>query len=286
MFALYALRFVVFLFSWLPFWMLYRLADFIFFLLLYIIRYRYDVIYKNLQRSFPNKNENELRLIIKGAYRNLSDLVVEGIKGFSMSKSALQRRYRFINPSITDELKAANRSGILSGGHFTNWEWGVLSWNIWLAPQSVGIYMPVRNKHVETYLNHKRGQWGLTLAPTYETRQAIEANLHQSCLYVLLGDQSPNNTRKVHWVDFMNQTTAWNHGIDTLARTYDFPVYFMDVRRVKRGYYEIEVLPLCLTPTLLEAGEITKRYVAAVEKCVEAKPQDWLWSHKRWKLNT
>jgi Kdo2-lipid IVA lauroyltransferase/acyltransferase len=284
MVALYALRFVVFLFAWLPFWVLYRLADFFYFVLFYLIRYRYKVIEDNLRHSFPEKNEKELRLIIKGVYRNLSDLAVEGIKGLSMSKKALQRRYKFINPEITNALKEANRSGILSGGHFTNWEWGVLSWNIWLAPQSVGIYMPVRNKYVESYLNQKRGQWGLVLAPTYETRQAIECNAHQSCLFVLLGDQSPNNTRKVHWVDFLTQRTAWNHGIDTLARTYDFPVYFMDVRRVRRGYYEIEVLPLCLSPKSLEAGEITKLYVAAVEKSVQRKPEDWLWSHKRWKL--
>lgn len=57
----------------------------------------------------------------------------------------------------------------------------------------------------------------------------------------------------------------------------------MDYQRIKRGYYTAQLSVLSENPAALEKGEITKKYFAKLEEIIRKKPEDWLWTHKRWK---
>jgi KDO2-lipid IV(A) lauroyltransferase len=52
---------------------------------------------------------------------------------------------------------------------------------------------------------------------------------------------------------------------------------------VKRGYYKAEFELLTTEPKNFERGQLTKLYVRYLEKCIEKKPANYLWSHRRWK---
>ena len=58
---------------------------------------------------------------------------------------------------------------------------------------------------------------------------------------------------------------------------------FVDIQRVKRGYYELTLEEITDDPTVLEPGEITQRYANMLEKAILKNPQNWLWTHRRWK---
>jgi len=62
------------------------------------------------------------------------------------------------------------------------------------------------------------------------------------------------------------------------------PIFYVALRRVRRGYYEAEMRPLWDGRELTDPGELTERYARASEAEVLASPADWLWSYRRWRL--
>jgi KDO2-lipid IV(A) lauroyltransferase len=173
--------------------------------------------------------------------------------------------------------------GILTGAHYNNWEWGVLSWSLWFQPQVVGIYKPLTNKYLEAWLNKKRSNFGMYLAATYETRKALEAHEGKQSLFVLMGDQSPSNMKTTHWLPFLGRDTAWLHGVGTLAVAHTMPIFYLETQRIKRGYYQSTVHELCLNPSVYSPEQISKLYADFVAQIILKNPSPWLWSHKRWK---
>ena len=266
-----------------PFFMLYLVSDGLYFLLRQLLGYRRKVVESNLKRVFPEKDKVEIDALVSSFYRNLCDILLEGIKGLSMSADDFRKRYRFSGTETAEAFHAQGRSTILTGAHITNWEWMVISVNLWFKAQLVGIYKPISNPYVETYLNRKRAKFGLQLVSPKETRAALSADPHQAKMFILLADQSPSNLKSAHWLPFFGIDTAWLHGIDSIARDYDYPVFYYNIERVRRGYYEIKLESLCLEPYKTQPQDITKMYIAHISKELQQQPSNWLWSHKRWK---
>ena len=266
-----------------PFWLMYLISDGLYFLLRHLIGYRRKVVKANLEKVFPEKNEQEINLLISQFYHNLCDILLEGIKGLSMSESDFRKRYVFSNTEIADKYHRDGKNTILTGAHITNWEWMVISVNLWFDAQLVGIYKPISNPFVEAYLNKKRAKFGLQLASPKETRAALSKDSSHSKMFILLADQSPSNLESAHWLPFFGQETAWLHGVDSIARAYDYPVFYYNISRIKRGYYTITLEPICIEPVKTHPQEITKMYIQHISNELVKQPSNWLWSHKRWK---
>jgi KDO2-lipid IV(A) lauroyltransferase len=101
----------------------------------------------------------------------------------------------------------------------------------------------------------------------------------------MAADQSPRNKEKAIWVDFLGRDTAFLHGPEKYAMQYNYPVFYADIKQVKRGYYTLYLSILADDPASLSEGEITKRFAAKLESIILEDPGNWLWSHKRWKLS-
>ncbi|MFZ4543305.1 MAG: lysophospholipid acyltransferase family protein [Saprospiraceae bacterium] len=271
------------LFRWVPFFCLYLLADLLFFLLKDIIKYRKKVIKANLSSSFPEKNAAEIDAIANLSYRNLCDITIESIKGLTLAKSSIQKRYKILNPEILDVHFNEGKSIILAGAHYCNWEWGVRSWSLWFKHQVMGIYKPLSNKTVEGYMNARREDLGMKLVGPKETRASLALANNTPCIFVLFGDQSPHNTSTCHWVNFLHHDTPWLQGVGEIAFQNDFPVYYLETTRVRRGYYESTLITIVQSPLDYSPQQISALYAHQVEENIRLKPEDWLWSHKRWK---
>jgi Kdo2-lipid IVA lauroyltransferase/acyltransferase len=276
-------RFVTFLFSLMPFRLMYWLSDFTAFMLRKVFKYRYKVIYENLKNSFPNKTEEEIKHIVKGAYSNLADITLEGIKCFSMSESTICKRYVFTNPSVLNDSDRAGGNSIVMAAHYGNWEWGTVGFPLFIKKCVVGFYKPLSNKYIDAYGRKSRGNTGLELVSIAKTAWAFEAFKDRPASYVLVSDQNPASD-KAHWVNFLNQDTACLYGGDKYARHYNYPVYFTVIERIKRGFYTVTLEELILNPREAPPEGITQIFMNRLEKQITAQPENWLWSHKRWKI--
>jgi KDO2-lipid IV(A) lauroyltransferase len=82
----------------------------------------------------------------------------------------------------------------------------------------------------------------------------------------------------------MNRDTAFYVGPEEIARVTHFPVFFVGMKRLSRGHYELRFTALSTGKERLAPGVLTERYAREVEKQILERPADWPWSHKRWKL--
>lgn len=266
-----------------PFWMLYAYSDLVAFVFHRIFRYRKKIIVENLKKSFPEKSDQEIKIITRKTYKNLTDLVVESIKTFTMSTQNVSKRFKVINPEILDEYFVRGQSIIGLTGHYGNWEWGAMAGSLQIKHRAIALYKPLSNKYIDNYIKRTRAENGTLLKSIYKTEETFENLKNQTCIFLLVADQSPSSTKKAIWVDFLNQDTACLHGPEKYAKRYNYPVVFLSIQRIKRGRYKLIAEKLIENPSELNEGEVTRIYMNKLEEIIRKKPEDWLWSHKRWK---
>jgi Kdo2-lipid IVA lauroyltransferase/acyltransferase len=268
----------------LPFPLLYRFSGFLAFILYRVAGYRKSVVLKNLTNSFPDLGKDEISKIAGRFYLNLSDVMLEGIKAFTMSGKQVLSRYKIKNPGLMNPYLEAGRGVICVTGHYGNWEWGALSPPLQTPWKFAAFYKPMKDLRFDRFVRKNRSRFGTYLSPIRETTKTFEDNRGIPVIYLMAADQSPSNREAAYWADFLGRDTAFLHGPEKHARINNYPVVFAAIRRKKRGYYELELSVITDDPSTLPDGEITKRYAEKMESLIMEDPANWLWSHKRWKL--
>jgi len=276
---LFFLRF----FSLLHFRILYAISDFLRFLFYHVIHYRRKIIIENLKRSFPDKTHSQLMEMLNDIYRNLMDIVVESMKGLTMSSKNVIERYKILNPELINSYYDKGKSVVCVAAHYCNWEWGAFSGSSQLKHKIIALYKPMSNIYIDEYMRKKRTNAKVTMASIYETTQTFDTNSNEVCAFVMVADQSPTNVERAYWIKFLNQDTACLHGPEKHARQNELPVIYLDIQRQKRGFYTVEASILTDEPDTLPEGEVTRMYMKKLETIIKAKPENWLWSHRRWK---
>jgi len=276
-------RAIALLMAILPFRLAYGISDLFFFIIYHLIGYRKKVVMENLRKAFPGRSEKELTAISVKFFHFLADLMIEGIKGISMTKKQVLKRHKLLNPELLQPYYDKGMSVIGVSGHYGNWEWGALSGGIQMSHGLVAFYKPLSNRYLDRYMHKRRAQFNCRLASIKETNMAFVETKDQQVAYMMIADQSPTNLQDCHWVNFLDQDTACLHGPEKYARLYRLPVFYLDIQRKKRGYYEMTLSLLAEDISEWEPGRLTSLMMAELEKRILEKPEYWLWSHRRWK---
>lgn len=284
---LYYIVFAVwYVFSLLPLRIHYVLSDLLFWLLYGVVGYRKAVIRKNLRESFPEKSEEELRKIARGYYHFFCDYIVETIKMMTISKENIRRRLTFKGTELVDEIVESGQSCAVYLGHLCNWEW-VTSLPLWVTPkaQCGQIYHPLENKEFDRLFLYSRQRFGATCIAMQDTLREIVnyRSKNQPVVIGYISDQVPFWTNIHHWVDFLHHDTPVLTGTERIAKKVNHAVFFLDVHRVHRGYYEAEFKLMTREPQKMDDFEITDIYFKLLEESIRRAPEFWLWSHNRWK---
>jgi KDO2-lipid IV(A) lauroyltransferase len=278
--------FFIILVSLLPFRILYLFSDAVRFFMHHVFGYRKPVIQNNLRRCFPEKSAKEIDTLTTAAYKNLTDVMVEGFKAFTMSRRQLVRRHKILNPDLLDQLAVATKSFIATPCHYGNWEWGALAPALQKKEfQFVAFYTALSNQYLDRLIRRNRARTGTFLASTRTTSRTFEELSSTPAVFIMAADQSPSKPDRAIWVDFFGQKTAFLNGPEKHAKQRNLPVVFADIQRVKRGTYTLELSLLEGNPQNSAPGAITQAYAHRLEQIIRHDPGNWLWSHKRWKLD-
>lgn len=268
--------------SRLPLRLLYGFSDFLYLILRYVVRYRWPVVLENLQNAFPEKTPAERRRLADGFYRNLTEVFVETLKGLTISEAELHRRVRVLNPEAFQTYLDAGQTALIMTAHQGNWEWQSPAVRV-LGPAVDVVYQPLTSPFFDRMLREIRGRFGIAPIPMQGLLRAMVKRRGQPRLIGLVADQAaPPGT--AYWTNFLHQETDFFVGTDKLARQFSAPAIFAEMRRVRRGHYELRFLPLAEPPyDDLPPLAIIERYVQRLEASLRENPSDWLWSHRRWK---
>jgi Kdo2-lipid IVA lauroyltransferase/acyltransferase len=268
--------------SFLPLWILYRFADLFYLLLITVFPYRRKVIEGNLSKSFPQADKKEIRRLKRNFYRHFADILIEGIANLSLSEEQLRKRIHVKNPEVMEELYRKGKSVILVSGHYNNWEWLISAQNFLFPHKAMGIGMPMTSKFWDRKVNQRRERFGMKVVHSGNFKTEIE-NMNEPVAILTLSDQSPGDSRKSYWMNFLGQQTAVLFGAEQMAHSYNMSVVFYAMRKVRRGHYEMELKLICEDPKSMSWGQITEAHTQLLEKEIIAHPENWIWSHKRWK---
>jgi Kdo2-lipid IVA lauroyltransferase/acyltransferase len=270
----------------LPAPLLYVFSNLLRFIAYWIIGYRRDVVKKNLESSFPGIPNNELKRFTHLFYKNLADILLEGIWAFTISRKQILNRYRIINPEVIMQFSDSGQSIIGVTGHYANWEWGSLSAGQQTDFNVVAFYKPLKNKYIDRFVRWSRSRSGTTLASINETTLTFEKCKYTKTLFLMAADQGmPKKfSERAYWIQFLNHDTPFLHGMEKHARFNNLPVIYVNIQRVRRGYYTVELSVLTTKPLELEQGALTEIYARKLESVIIKKPENWLWSHNRFKL--
>jgi Kdo2-lipid IVA lauroyltransferase/acyltransferase len=271
------------LLSLLPLSVLYLLSDLAYVILYYVIGYRRKVVDHNLSIAFPHKSVAERKAIAKRFYKNFADSFIETIKAFSVSDAFIREHFTG-DFSVFHELydKGVQRVQCHSG-HYFNWEYGNLSLPLHLPYTLLTVYMPITNKTFDRIFYKLRAKTGAKLISAINIRNEILPHRNDNYVLGLIADQNPGDPRNAFWVSFFNRPTPFVRAPESGARRGNIPVVFTHFKRVKRGYYQITFHLAEEAPSTTKVGELTKRYADYLQRSIEEQPENWLWSHRRWK---
>lgn len=262
---------------------LYFLSDLFFFLVYHVVRYRKKVVMENLQNSFPEKTEKELKKIARKFYRHFADLTVETIKLANIGESELKKRMAVKNPELINQYFEQKKSVVVLTMHYNNWEWGS-AFPLFFRHKILGVYKPLHHLRFDHFMNQNRARFGAEMiSNSLILRRVIKAHNEQQPVFIwLAGDQTPPWFHKF-WLMFLNQETMFYPGPAAISRRFNYPVIFQKTVKKKRGFYETTFEVLFENPKQVSETEIMKTYIQKMEETIGEQPAYYLWSHKRWK---
>ncbi len=273
------------LFSYLPFSVIYAISDGLAWLLYHLIRYRRQVIYDNLRHSFPAQTEAWYQKTMKAFYRSFTDTWLEALKVLSMSAEDVKQKVDIENPELTDAYYAQGLSSIGLTGHNANWEYLLLRGSL-SVKHVLAVYLKVESPFFDKLMYRIRNRYDIHLVEKAELLREVVRTRGQIRNLAMVADQAPmgGTGSNRHWQLFLNRPAPFFNAAEKMARKEEMPVYYVGIKRNRRGHYTIWYEELGFPPyNDLPQGEITSRYIQALERNIRLQPELYLWSHKRWK---
>ena len=279
---------LVYLLSILPFWVLYGLADFLFIIIYYVARYRRKIVRKNLCNSFPEKSEKEIKSIERKFYRWFCDYLFETFKLLSISDKNLLKHIDFVGLEGLEDAFDRGQDCATILGHYCNWEWlSATGLGYKRHPEAITglIYHRLRSKAMDRlFLKLRNAHKGFCVKKAYTLRTVVRLKKeNKRNMFGYISDQTPKWDNIHLWLVFLNQDTPVFTGGERIMRMMDNAVFYVDMRRTKRGHYVANFIPITLHAKQTDEFFIVRQFFSMLEQSIRREPQFYLWTHNRWK---
>ncbi len=270
--------------SHIPFRLLYAISDFLYYPVYYLLRYRRKVVRQNLTSSLPEKSAEEIVRIEKQFYHFLIDTILESTKLNSLSPEEMKRRMVFKGVDRINAMLAGGQSVSAYLGHFGNWEW-ISSTGLWLKGNAAQIYHRLRDGAMDDVMQVLRERMGNRCVDMTHTARFMARAKERGEAWIIgfIADQSPRRREAKHFIDFLSHRVPVLTGTEKATKHFGYAACYLSVRRLKRGYYECEFIPLHDDPASLPDFELTHLYFRRLEEDIRRHPELYLWSHNRFK---
>ncbi len=279
----YPLFILSYLFSLLPLRFLYLLSDLCRFIIFYVVPYRKKLVMAHLALALPEKTVAEREKIAWRFYRNFLDYSMETLKMMSGGKKYLGRHFSIDNPSMYLDLLNQGKRVQLQVAHLFNWEFA----NNWIPFTTehpfIVLYMPLSSDPMNRLFLYMRGKTGTTLVPATDARKGMLPFRNESYMLTLLADQAPGSPSNAYWLNFFGKPADFVRAPERGARAGNMPVIFVKFYKTGRGKYRALLEKASDNPAALPEGELTRLYVSFLERSIREQPENYLWTHNRWK---
>ncbi|HUZ72784.1 MAG TPA: lipid A biosynthesis lauroyl acyltransferase [Stellaceae bacterium] len=237
----------------------------------------------NLRRAMPELDEDAIARIIAGMWDNLGRVVAEYPHLREIDVFAPGGRVEVCGADIAFAQREAGRRTIFFSAHCGNWEIGALA-----ATQAgfavAQIYRAPNNPLIDNLIRAARGPDAGELIPKGRAaaRRAIAA-LEEGRILAMLVDQKMNDGIAV---PFFGRDAMTAPALARLARRYGCTVVPVRIERLEGARFRLVCEPPLPVPRTADAHADVLALMTAVnatiERWIRARPEQWLWVHRRW----
>jgi KDO2-lipid IV(A) lauroyltransferase len=275
---------LLYLISLLPFFILYGLSDLCFFIVYHLMGYRKKVVLDNLAIAFPEKSIEEKKKIAKQFYKNFVDSFVETIKLLSMSDTSFAKRAD-IDFAEVRKLEDKGLNIQFHSGHQMNWEYASLAISRALTVPWLAVYMRIASKPVDRLFLKIRSRYGAVMVEKDKYRTMMPQLIKKQYALGLIADQNPPGALKGFFQYFFSKPAPFLVGPEKGAMRNKTAVVFVNIIKLRRGYYHFECKVITEDGSQTGNGDLTRMYRDFLEAGIRAHPDNYLWSHRRWKYD-
>lgn len=271
------------LISRLPLPFLYALCGFLAWILR-VTGWRRRLVDDALARCMPGQSVGERAALANRFYGSVGTLAAEVMYGSRMSSDELERRLRFENEEVVHDAVAAGRRVLILAGHHCNWEWLLIGVSRLFSRPLVVPYKRISLDSADRWALAVRSRFGATMVPADDIGPYLVARRRQVHLIAMLADQSPalSNEGQV-WLPFFGQDTAFFQGPGWIGERLRFEPVFLAMRPDGKGRYVARFVPLGTPGERMDAEQILRAYVGALEQSIREHPEMYFWAYNRWK---
>jgi len=278
------MRFFLKALTYIPLPILYLFGYVAYFIAFHIMRWRRDRAERDIANAFPEKPPEWRATLLRQCYRNLADTIVEAFWGFGASAEQLKAGVKFADAELIQRAIDRRQTIVLLAAHHGNWEWLLLAAGAYFPIPIDVVYQPQRLASLDEFLRDVRCRFGGKLIPRKQFVYELLSHAGEPRAYALIADQTPRKEDPKHWTRFLRQDTAFFVGAGKIAKFLESPVYFVSMKRERRGYYEVRLDVLAEPPYEdIDDAVIVERYARCLERAILDSPADWLWLQKKWK---
>lgn len=245
---------------------------------------RRRVTLENLQHAFPEKTPEERRAIARETYRHQARAFVNAFRVVAMSPAELDQQIEYDGFEPLRKAAEAGTGAMVVSAHFGEWE--VLAEVMARRGYKLSAVVRPLSGAVNAALMDARARSGLELIAQRGAVAPMIRALRAGRVVIQLIDQSLPAEHAV-FVPFFGRPASTTPAPSVAAQRTGTPVFVVLGVRTARGLRMIVEGPLAL-PVATSRAEATRLHMAAmtavVERHVRAHPEQWLWLHRRWKV--
>lgn len=267
----------------LPLCVLHALASPVYILGYYFVEKKRNVIFSNLQNSFPKMSKEELQQLAKLNFKHLAYVIIEAIKTGTLTENQIRQRVTLRNPELLEKFASNNQSVLMLAAHHCNWEWMLAGCSLQLSFPIDVVYKPLHDRVVDEHMKISRSRFNARPIANKNALIEIMQRRKEVRGFAMVADQSPVRKEEKYWTQFLNQDSAFAVGAQKIAQLTKYPVIFVGMKRLSLGHYEVYFEELGQAPYEKEGYGITEKYARATEKMILDAPEDWMWSNRKWK---
>jgi len=246
---------------------------------------RVEYVLANLRVAFPERSEEERRAIGRESYVQLAWNLIDVARGRDWKADDIRARIDFEGKEHADAVLSGGRAAVCLTLHLGNFELLVRAVPLFGIPLSV-IGRPLGNRLLRDEIVRQRTSTGVELLLHRNVLPQMLRLIHKGRVVAVLNDQYARRSRGV-FVPFFGVRASTSLGPAIVALRTGAPIVPAYSVRVAPDHHRMVVLPALETPDTgdrrRDAELLTARCNAAMEEIIRAHPEQWMWSHRRFR---
>ena len=254
----------------------------------YILTSRRKIAEDNLRRAFPGElSEKRITEIVKTVFVNIARTTIAFARQPVFKKEDFLRSVVSVKGSeYIDKALREGHGAMMVTGHYGNWE----LFGRWLPSAGYPTDFLMGHQHNEKvndlFVSFRKTE-GLGLIPVGVASRHVLKSLKANRLIGVASDQHAASGGVV--VNFMGRPASTPKGPAAFAVKVGSPIIFGYLVREKYNQYRIEFFPPIYPPnsgdTENDINQMTQKYASILESLIRRNPEEWMWTHRRWKLD-